>query len=203
MAKYAPRDATAIDEQARMFRQTMQNVYTVFGAHSGRLYRVSPRAPKDGWDTKFSILALEIQASALLGQDPAKVQVVADQIREYYLFLLLTDRNIQEATKEGTSASAPTKLRWTALKSLIQPLLDNVLIEPRFFDFQLRKELYDKNPICALCRNQILSFEDCTVDHIIPYSKKGKTVRENAQLAHRSCNARKYVALPLDHMVAG
>lgn len=198
MANYAPRDATAIDEQARIFWQAMQNVYTVFGQHSGRLYSVPPGALNGGWDTKFSIAALEIQASALFGQDPAKVQRVADQIREYFLLLLLTDRNIQEAISVGTGGSAPTKLRWTAFKSAIQPLLDNVLIEPRFFNFQLRKELYDKNPICALCNNQILSFEDCAVDHIIPYSKEGKTVRENGQLSHRSCNARKNAAMPPD-----
>jgi 5-methylcytosine-specific restriction endonuclease McrA len=81
-------------------------------------------------------------------------------------------------------------------------VLDNVLIEPRFFNFQFRKELYDKNPLCALCDNQILSFEDSTVDHIIPYSKKGKTVRENGQLSHRSCNARKNAAMPPEPTVA-
>jgi hypothetical protein len=202
MAKYAPHDAAALDEQAQMFRQTMQNVYTVFGQHSGRLYSVPPRAPNGGWDTKFSIAALEIQASALLDQDPAKVQRVADQIREYYLFLLLTDRNIQEAISAGTGGSVPTKLRWTAFKSVIQPLLDNVSIEPRFFTFQLRKELFENTPICALCSNQILSFEDSTVDHIIPYSKEGKTVRENGQLSHRSCNARKNAAMPPEPTVA-
>jgi hypothetical protein len=203
MANYAPRDAAAIDEQARIFRQAMQNVYTVFGQHSGRLYSVPPGAPNGGWDTKFSIAALEIQASALFGQDPAKVQRVADQIRESFLFLFLTDRNIQETISVGTGGSAPTKLRWTAFKTAIQPLLDNVLIEPRFFDFQLRKNLYDKNPICAVCNNQILSFEDCAVDHIIPYSTEGKTVRENGQLSHRSCNARKNATMPPEHTVAG
>lgn len=96
MAKYAPHDAAAIVEQAGMFRQTMQNVYTVFGPNSGRLYNV-PAGSRDGrWDKKFSIAALEIQASALLGQDPAKVQKVADQIKEHYLLLLFTDKTVQD-----------------------------------------------------------------------------------------------------------
>jgi hypothetical protein len=85
-------------------------VYTVFGQHSGRLYSVPPRAPNGAWDSKFSIAALEIQASALLGQDPAKVQRLADQIREHFLFLLLTDRNIQESISVGTGGKCPDKV---------------------------------------------------------------------------------------------
>jgi hypothetical protein len=192
MRNYAPHDAGVINEQAQIFRQTMQNVYIVFGPYSGRLYN------DGGWDTKFSIAALEIQSSALLGQDPAKVQRLADQIREHFLFFLLTDQNIREAISASTGGGAPTKLRWTAFRARIQPLLDDVTIEPRFFDFHFRKALYDRNPSCALCPNQILSFEDCTVDHIIPYSKSGKTVPENGQLAHRWCNARKNASLPPD-----
>jgi len=100
-----------------MFRQTMQNVYTVFGPNSGRLYSIS--SGNDGrWDTKFSIAALEIQASALLGQDPVKVQKLADQIREHFLFLLLTDKAVQDAISQATGGGPPTKLRWTAFKSV-------------------------------------------------------------------------------------
>jgi hypothetical protein len=198
MAKYAPRDATAIDEQAQIFRQTMQNVYNVFGPHSGRLYSLTPRGRDGRWDTKFSIAALEIQASALLGQDPAKVQKVADQIQEHFLFLLLTDEAVRAAISQATGGSAATKLRWTAFKSVIEPLLNNVIIEPRFFSFQIRKNMYDDDPVCAICKNQIHSLEDSTVDHIIPYSKNGKTVLDNGQLSHRSCNAIKNATLPAE-----
>lgn len=198
MAKHAPRDAAAIEEQARLFRQTMQNVYTVFGPNSGRLYSI-PSGSRDGrWDKKFSIAALEIQASALLEQDPAKVQKVADQIQEHFLFLLLTDKSVQEAISQATGGSVPTKLRWSAFKSVIQPVLENVTIEPRFFSFEFRKQLYDANPVCAICKNRMHLLEDSTVDHILPYSRGGKTIRENGQLSHRSCNAIKNATIPPD-----
>jgi hypothetical protein len=198
MAKYAPRDPVAIEEQAELFRKTMQNVYTVFGPNSGRLYGI-PAGSRDGrWDKKFSIAALEIQASALLGRDPARVQKVADQIQEHFLFLLLTDKAVQEAISQATGGSVPTKLRWSAFGKVIQPLLDDVIIEPRFFSFHMRKQLFDASPICAICKNSIHSIEDSTVDHITPYSKGGKTVRENAQISHRSCNAIKNATIPVD-----
>jgi 5-methylcytosine-specific restriction endonuclease McrA len=198
MAKYAPRDPVAIGEQAELFRRTMQNVYTVFGANSGRLYSI-PAGSRDGrWDKKFSIAALEIQASALLGQDPARVQKVADQIQEHFLFLLLTDKSVQEAISQATGGSVPTKLRWSAFRKIIQPLLDDVTIEPRFFNFSMRKQLFEASPVCTICENSIHAFEDSTVDHITPYSKGGKTVRNNAQLSHRSCNAIKNASVPVD-----
>jgi 5-methylcytosine-specific restriction endonuclease McrA len=69
-------------------------------------------------------------------------------------------------------------------------------MEPRFFEYAFRKELYEKSDECKLCGNQIHIFDDSTVDHITPYSKRGKTVPEKAQLAHRGCNARKNAQMP-------
>ena len=70
--------------------------------------------------------------------------------------------------------------------------------EPRFFSYEVRKQLYDANSMCAICKYQIHTFDDSTVDHIHPYSKGGKTVLTNAQLAHRSCNARKNNSLQIE-----
>jgi HNH endonuclease len=190
MEKYAPSDAAAIGEQAAMFRQTMQNVLTVFGPHSARSY-IPSEGHNGSWGPAFSISVLEIQASALLGQDPIRVQKSADQIREHFLFLLLTNENVRAAILQATNNSNTTKLRWTLFRSLIQPLIDDVTTEQRFFSYQFRKHLFDVGQSCKICGNQILSFEDCTVDHILPYSRNGRTVPENAQLAHRFCNASK------------
>ncbi len=119
MEKYAPSDAAAIDEQAKMFRQTMQNVITVFGHHSGRLYSVQPGSNNGGWGQQFSIAALEIQASALLGCDAARVQKVADQIREQFVALLLTNEEICKAISQATNTLVHTKIRWTLFASQI------------------------------------------------------------------------------------
>lgn len=194
MERHAPQGIEAIEEQSSMFRQTMQNVLTVFGSHSGRLYTVSSGSCNGSWGS-FSIAVLEIQASALLRQNPVRVQRVADQIREHFIFLLLTNEKLRDAIWRATAGSAPTRMRWTLFRSLIQPIIDGVEVEPRFFSYQFRKQLFDASPVCALCSNQILSFEDSAVDHKIPYSRNGKTVVENGQLSHRFCNAIKNAGL--------
>jgi hypothetical protein len=198
MASHVPNDPKQINELEILFRQTMQNIYLVFGPNAARLYSTDTegRQTHTGkWDTNFSISAFDIQASALIGHTPAKVQVVADQIREAYIFYLLTNPQVGLAVSRRPADKAATKLRWYGFKNEVQNILTSAVIEPRFFSLGTRKQLYDTNPVCAICKNQIHSFEDCTVDHIQPYNRGGKTILANAQLTHRSCNARKYMRL--------
>ncbi|MFI5089709.1 MAG: HNH endonuclease family protein [Terriglobales bacterium] len=203
MGKYPPREPEDLRAHAVLFRQTMQNIYAVFGEKSARQYEISPRTGNGKWDTKFLVTVFDIQAAALMNRPPAKVQKAAEQIRELFLFTMLTDSELQEAISKRTGSTEQTRIRWTKFRGLVDSIIDGTLIEPRFFDFQFRKELYDMSPICKLCTNEIHSLEDSTVDHITPYSKGGKTVPENAQLAHRGCNARKNAQLPPAASAAG
>lgn len=196
MRQYAPRDEPGLKNHAVLFRQTMQNIYAVFGTHSARLYEINQRTNNGDWDSKFSVTALDIQAAALMNRSPAKVQLAAEQIRELFLFTMLTDVEMQDAISRRTGSTVQTKIRFTKFKTLVDAIVDGVLVEPRFFDLQFRKELWNKSRVCQLCKNEIHLFEDSTVDHIIPYSKNGKTVVGNGQLAHRCCNARKNAQMP-------
>ncbi len=196
MKSYAPRDPDQIKAQALVFTQTIQNIYTVFGTNSARLYSVDENSNKGSWDTKFSVAALDIQASALVGKSTARVQAAAEQIREQYLYLLLTDPLLQAAISKQTGGTTQTKYRWTAFKNAVEPIIDGQVLEPRFFDYAFRRQLFDKLPVCKICGNQIHSFDDSTVDHIHPYVRGGKTIPQNGQLAHRNCNARKNMFLP-------
>lgn len=57
----------------------------------------------------------------------------------------------------------------------------------RFF----RVQLWDRSHRCAGCGKEIKSFEDATLDHIIPRSKGGRTRLVNLQLMHPRCNSKK------------
>jgi 5-methylcytosine-specific restriction endonuclease McrA len=196
IGQYAPKEPETLQAHANLFKQTIQNIYAVFGEKSARLYETNPRSNRGVWDTKFSVMALDIQASALVNQPSNKVQQAAEQIRELFLFTILTDTEMQDAISKRTGSSVQTKLRWTRFRSLVDPIINGTTVESRFFEFSFRKDLFDKSPTCRLCNNEIHSLDDSTVDHIIPYSKGGKTKPDNAQLAHRSCNARKNAQMP-------
>jgi 5-methylcytosine-specific restriction endonuclease McrA len=109
---------------------------------------------------------------------------------------MLSDSALQDAISKRTGSTLQTNVRWARFRDLVDPIINGTQVEPRFFDFAFRRALYEKSPICLLCKNQIHSFEDSTVDHITAYSKGGKTIPGNAQLAHRGCNARKNATAP-------
>ncbi len=195
MAEYAPKSPEAIKTETARFHQTLQNIYIVFGQNAGRLYSTGTEdqpTTNGKWDTRFSISAFDIQASALMSYAPIKVQLVADQLEEAFIFFLLTNPQVRLAISRQPAGKFATKLRWFGFKAEAEKILNSVYIEPRFFSREIRQQLYNDSKICAICRNQIHAFEDCTIDHIKPYSKGGKTVLTNAQLTHRSCNAQKY-----------
>jgi 5-methylcytosine-specific restriction endonuclease McrA len=177
----------------------MTNVWAVFGPNSGKLYTAGTEdqpTAEGRWEPKFSISALDIQAAAVMRQHPAKIQNAAEQIRELYTYYLLTQPQVRLAISRQPAGTAATKLRWTGFKAEVAKILDGTYVEPRFFSFEYRKQLFDQSPACKICGNQIHAFDDCTVDHIHPYARGGKTVPENGQLAHRNCNARKSMTLP-------
>ncbi len=97
---------------------------------------------------------------------------------------------VRLAISRQPTGKAATKLRWYGLKGEVQNIL-NKTVEPSFFSYEFRRQLYEASPTCAICKNQIHSFDDSRVDHIYPHSKGGKTVLANGQLALSSCNARK------------
>jgi len=116
MESYAPRNDTQIEAQASTFRQIALNIYNVFGLHSARLYNADPRTHKGVWDTKFSVAALDMQAGALAGKPPGKVQAAAEQIREQYLYSLLSGPLLQSAISKQTGSTTHTKYRWTTFQ---------------------------------------------------------------------------------------
>lgn len=56
--------------------------------------------------------------------------------------------------------------------------------------------LWEHGRYCAICGKKIRTFDDLTVDHIIPLSKGGKNEIENCQLAHKRCNSIKSDKMP-------
>lgn len=59
-----------------------------------------------------------------------------------------------------------------------------------------------QNGLCAYCDKPLLTYIDCTFDHIKPRSKGGKDSRENLTVVCRSCNQLKANTDSYDEAVA-
>jgi 5-methylcytosine-specific restriction endonuclease McrA len=53
---------------------------------------------------------------------------------------------------------------------------------------QLAKQVLSEEKVCWCCGQPARPSDPLEVDHVIPRSEGGKTVRENLRAAHRSCN---------------
>ncbi|RZJ40948.1 MAG: HNH endonuclease, partial [Chryseobacterium sp.] len=90
-----------------------------------------------------------------------------------------------------TSNREVLKKRFKIWLNKLDEIVGNNGYQQRTFSYQIKKELFDKKPVCAISNQRILSIEDSEVDHILPFSKGGKTEIENAQLVLRYFNRAK------------
>ena len=81
----------------------------------------------------------------------------------------------------------------TAQKGVYEYVLsgDERSLQIRAFDRREARSAYERqNHKCAICGKDC-EFEEMHADHIIPWSKGGKTVSENCQMLCRDCNLKK------------
>jgi len=90
-----------------------------------------------------------------------------------------------------TDSSANRERRRDLLRGLLFSLFERK-DEKRVFSTEQRRIIWnsDEKRVCAKCGRQ-LTWDDYTVDHIVAYTKGGKTSLTNAQPMHHRCNASK------------
>ena len=105
--------------------------------------------------------------------------------------LMINNKEFIESILIQTSNKDVLKKRFNIWLEKLDEIVGYNGYEQRTFSYQVKKELFDKNPICAISKQRILSIEDSEVDHILPFSKGGKTEMDNAQLVLRYFNRAK------------
>lgn len=114
------------------------------------------------------------------------------------LYDFLSEKFPRFGTCYPSAPGMPSHLNVAGLQSCFSSQHADVELDPiRFYPRSLTKEIYklekanNGQVICRICNKPIESFSDCSADHIVPYSKGGKTTLSNMQLAHKSCNSKK------------
>lgn len=131
-----------------------------------------------------------------------EIIIHADEIRMAIETLKKENKEYQDCIYAGTNAAKRIRFRVNAvmdiLNSIILKYSSESTIRKRIFSSDIKKQLFYPGYVCSYCGNQILSIDDCEVDHIIPYDLGGPTDIENAQLLHKWCNKSKGNRLQLD-----
>jgi hypothetical protein len=175
------------------FSHCVDLVKVVFGETAFRRY-INPTKENEvgNWTTtRINMALFDIQMCCFANYTKNDILRNSDFIREAMLELMTTNQEFIDSILITTSNKETLKTRFKIWFDKLDEIVGNKGYQQRNFSYAIKKELFDKNPVCAISGQRILSIEDSEVDHILPYSKGGKTEIENAQLVLRYFNRAK------------
>lgn len=179
-----------LNELADAFKRACQMTKSIFADHAFKRYYGSESANESGrWESKQFNASLYDVIMVTFAQHSKNVLMRhADAIRESFIDLMANDVDFNQAITVSTSSAKNVKLRFAKWQNVLLNIMQDDTNEPRTFSLSLKKSLWEQNPTCAICHNTIHSLDDAAIDHIEQYWCGGKTIPENARLAHRFCN---------------
>lgn len=177
-------------ELKEKFKNGLMIIRSMFDKNAfKRYYRGKEDSISGYWEQKkFNFSLYDILLGILCTQDRNVIYQRMDSIREGFIDLMVNDASFIDSIELSTSSVQAVVNRFDKFRFMVQELIGINTHEPRTFSMILKKELFDTNPVCAICNQQILSVDDSAVDHIEQYWKGGKTIPCNARLTHRYCN---------------
>jgi hypothetical protein len=179
-------------EYKARFEHCLDLVKVVFGDMAFRRYIPGNENESGKWaSTQINMALYDLQMVGFVNYSKNDVLSNADIIREELLNLMTTDTTFQNLIGYKTSNTDNVKKRFRMYMDMLEKVIGDKQYSQRVFPYSIKEQLFKENPYCAISKQRILSIEDSEVDHIIPYSKGGKTELSNAQLVLRYFNRAK------------
>ena len=183
------------DRDADQLRNAFKNAVSIIKSLLGenafkRYYKGNEKNPNGYWEkSRFNTSLFDILMDSFARADKNAVFGNLDAIREAFINLMTNDIEFIDAIEIGTSEERKVIRRFDKWRNLLQSVLGEQVKLPRCFSYNLKEQLFNENPTCTICENQITQIDDAAVDHIEQYWLGGRTIPENARLTHRFCNA--------------
>jgi Protein of unknown function DUF262/HNH endonuclease len=181
-------------DDARLLRAAFKNACQItrsmFGKNAfKRFYRGTEKNPIGYWEPKkFNASLYDIVMYTFAQEDKNAIFHKMDSVREALICLMTENKEFIDSIELSTSSLQAVTKRFDLWRNALQRVVGIGTIEPRCFTRELKQAMFDKNPTCAICHQHIDHVDDAAVDHIEQYWTGGKTIPENARLAHRYCN---------------
>lgn len=178
------------EEIKAAFKNSVSLIKSLLGEKAFRRYLPGTSSNTRGdWEPKkFNASLFDVLMFGFADKDKNLVMRNLDAIREAYIDLMTSDEEFIEAIVRSTSSLQAVKKRFDKWRLRLDAILDADEPQDRCFSNALKQQMFDADPTCAICGQQIMSIDDAAVDHIEQYWLGGKTKPENARLAHRYCN---------------
>ena len=171
------------------FKSAAASVFTVLGEKAFRRWIMDGNPPKVRHEPKqINESLFDVLMWSFARHDRGMLTRKKDSIKEALIHLMTTNAEFVNSIAHATSNTQAVQTRFKIWNDELDEILRHEERQPRCFSRELKQELFDKNPACGICGNQIEHIDDAAVDHIEQYWRGGKTIPENARLAHRHCN---------------
>lgn len=179
-------------EYRNRFDHCLDLVKIVFGEMAFRRYIPGENGDVGKWgESQINMALYDLQMVGFVNYTKNDVLAKADLIREGLLDLMINNQQFRELLIWQTSNTDMLKKRFRIYMDMLETIIGDPSYSQRNFPFSVKQELFKTNPFCAISGQKILAIEDSEVDHVIPYSKGGKTEMNNAQLVLRYFNRAK------------
>lgn len=190
MRKYRNISAPDADEMRNAFKNSVSLIRSLLGNKAfKRFYKGSAESTQGHWEEKrFNASLYDVLMWSFSNRDKNQVMAKLDAIREALVFLMAEDQDFIDSIELGTSSTKMVTHRFDKWRKALDDVLSPSDKQPRCFSRALKEQLFSSNPQCQLCSQHISDIDDAAVDHIHMYWLGGKTIPENARLAHRYCN---------------
>ncbi|MBR4254118.1 MAG: DUF262 domain-containing protein [Lentisphaeria bacterium] len=178
------------DKIRAAFKNTVSLIKSMRGEKAFRRYNVGTQDKTAGdWEPKkFSASLYDVLMFGFADKDKNLVMRNLDAINEAYVDLMSNDKVFCESIERSTSSQQAVRKRFDIWRMTLDSILDEDSKQPRCFSKALKQRLFEKNPTCEICGQEIKTIDDAAIDHIEQYWRGGQTIPENARLAHRYCN---------------
>jgi len=203
--KYKPPMARFLDEDMRVhrniedddasellsaFKTSVSLVRSLLGSNAfRRFHRGTQDQPGGYWEPKkFNAALYDILMWGFASKDKNQVMSQLDSIREALIALMAEDQGFIESIELSTSSLKMVTHRFDKWRGVLAEILTRSPQQPRCFSRALKEKLYAQDQTCSICGQRIAEIDDAAVDHVEQYWLGGKTIPENARLAHRYCN---------------
>lgn len=177
-------------EYRERFAHCVDLVKTVFGHNAFKRYQLDKNG-NGSYGKNLNMSLFDIQMCGFVNYSKNEILRNADNVREAMLDFMATNNDFNDSIEKSTSDKKVLQNRFKIWLDKLDEILGDESYQQRTFSYEIKKQLFDKNPVCAISGQTILAIEDAEVDHIIPYSKGGKTELKNAQLVLRYFNRKK------------
>ena len=190
MKKYQNIDEEEAKKLRKNFRKSVRLSKTVLGDKSFRRFiQGTIRDPNGKWESnKINKALFDIVMYGFTRYEENQVVPHSDSIREELINIMTHDSNFLDTISTYTDNKDKIQIRFDKWLSALTEIVGIPIKEPRTFSLEFKKQLWESNPTCAICRQKIHIIDDAEVDHIEQYWRGGKTIPANAQLTHRFCN---------------